>query len=172
MRWPKIEKRYVIAAILIVVTLSCIPFNLTVSPKREFVVLNIDDEPIKGALAKQVWYQYSLSSTKEVEVRSDLDGKIIFSRRVVKTNLLALISGAISKIWELKLDANVGSTDTVGVFVEGHNWKWFYDGIGLESGVIRFSEQSKDKKGGQVSILDRQRGGTFFTSKLASYAGF
>lgn len=118
--------------------LCFIPFELTISQKREFVVIGANNKPIEGALSKQVWYQYSLNHRKDVEVKSDSLGKILFPKRVVRTNLISIISGAVARIIEYKIDANIGSTDTIGVFVEGQNWQWFYDGAGLESGVVRF----------------------------------
>jgi hypothetical protein len=136
------KKKYIIAEILLLLVFSYMPFNLTIAPKREFTVLDSSDRPVGNALAKQAWYQYSLRYTEEAELRSDINGKISFPRRVVKTSLVSLISKGIGKIIEYKLDASIGSTDTIGVFVEGHDWKWFYDGIGLDSGVVKFEAES------------------------------
>ena len=136
-----IDKRYVIVGILVFIVILGVPFDLTISPKREFVVVNTDDKPIEGVIAKQVWYQYSLNYTKESEIRSNSSGHIHFPKRKVKTNLLSIIFGAISRTVKYKIDANVGSTDTIGVSVDGRKWKWFYDGIGLESGSIKFVQE-------------------------------
>jgi hypothetical protein len=122
-----------------------VPFNLTISAKREFMVVNSNYEPIKGALAKQIWDQFSLNYTEEVEQRSNSNGMISFPKRTIKTCLLSLISGAVMKIIEFKHHANVGSTDSIGVFLHGHDWKWFYNGVGLESGVVKFGDIPKVK---------------------------
>jgi hypothetical protein len=135
-----IDKRYVIVGILLLIVILGVPFDLIVSPKREFVVMNANDKPIEGVVAKQVRYQYSLNYTKEAETISDHSGHIRFPKRKVKTNLLSIVFGAVLRIVEFKIDANVGSTDTIGVSVDGHKWKWFYDGIGLESGSIKFEK--------------------------------
>ena len=123
------------------IALGCIPFNLTIAPKREFIVVTTGNEPIEGALARQIWYQYSLGYRKEEDLRSDSIGKVLFPKRVVRTTLLSMVSGAIAKIAWLTINASLRSTDSIVVLVEGHDSMWCYDGIGLESGVVAFGEQ-------------------------------
>jgi hypothetical protein len=47
-----------------------------------------------------------------------------------------IIYGAVSTIFEYKLNASIGSSDSISISAEGHGWKTFHDGKGLESKIV------------------------------------
>lgn len=129
-----------IAAIVILLFLIIVllmPFNFMISPPRVFKVVDARGVPIEDALVKQIWDQYSLDYSMESEHRTDSEGVVFLPRRVVKTRLIDLLRGGIMNIIEYKIHAAIGSYDSVAVSVPGHKWKWFYNGEGLESGIVK-----------------------------------
>ena len=117
------------------------PFRLTIADEREFRVVDENATPVSGALARQVWYQYSLGLQSEETRKADADGYILLPKRAIYTNLILLISGALYKIIKYKIDAGIESSDSIGVYADGYEWRWFYDGKGLEKKLVVLKRQ-------------------------------
>lgn len=128
-------------ALILFLTVIFAPFKFTIADEREFRVVDENGTPVSGALARQVWYQYSLRFQREENRKADSDGYIRFPKRVVDTSLIDLLSGAISKIIELKIDAGISSSDLIGVHADGYEWSWFDDGEGLEKKLVVLKRQ-------------------------------
>ncbi len=117
------------------------PFRLTIADEREFRVVDENGTPVRGALAKQVWNQYSLSFESEETHKADADGYMRLPRRVIYTNLTFLLFGAIGEIIVYKIHASIESSDSIGVHAEGYEWRWFHDGKGLEKKLVVLKRQ-------------------------------
>ena len=117
------------------------PFRLTIADKREFRVVDENATPVSGALARQVWYQYSLGHRSEETRKADADGYILLPKRAIYTNLILLISGALYKIINYSINASFESSDSIGVYADGYEWRWFYDGKGLEKKLVVLKHQ-------------------------------
>jgi len=117
------------------------PFRLTIAGEREFKVVDENGTPVSGAQARQTWYQYSLGHRSEETRKADAHGYILLPKRVIYTNLFFLLSGAISKIIEYQIHASIESSDSIGVYADGYEWRWFYDGKGLEKKLVVLKRQ-------------------------------
>ena len=117
------------------------PFRLTIADKREFRVVDENATPVRGSLARQTWNQYSLGFESEETYKADADGNILLPKRVIFTNLILLISGAIYKITKYSINASFKSSDSIGVYADGYEWLWFYDGKGLEKKLVVLKRQ-------------------------------
>jgi hypothetical protein len=128
-------------ALILFLTVLFAPFKFTIADEREFRVFDENGTPVRGALARQVCYQYSLRFQKEENHKTDSDGYIRFPKRVVDTSLFDLLSGEVSKIIDLKIDAGISSSDSIGVHADGYEWRWFDDGEGLEKKLVVLKRQ-------------------------------
>ena len=64
------------------------PFETTVVPEQQVLVVNEDMRPIKGALVRQIWQHYSLEREgHEEDVRTDQSGRLTFPRRTIRASL-------------------------------------------------------------------------------------
>lgn len=135
-----VKNKHIVIIALAIIVFMIMPFDLTIAPRREFLLLNENNEPISGSFVKQVWYQYSLGFSKEEESLSDTKGKVSFPARTIRTSLINLIYKAIREFAIYNIHASVSSTDTIGIFVDGYGWKWIYDGEGIKSGVVKISK--------------------------------
>jgi len=123
-------------ALILFLTVLFAPFKFTIADEREFRVVDENGTPVRDALAEQVWYQYSLRFKSWETRKADSDGYIRLPKRVIDTSLIDLFSGAISKIIELKIDAGISSSDSIGVHADGYEKMWFHDGEGLEKQLV------------------------------------
>ena len=130
------KTKMIFLAILLISVICYLPFKLTIADKREFRVVDVNGNSVNSAMARQTWYQYSLDYRREQTHKADEGGYVFIPQRAIKTNLIDLTIGAISKIMEYKIHAGIGSSDSIGVYAEGYNWKWFYDGEGLGKTVV------------------------------------
>ncbi len=136
MTYSKRMWHYLVLFLLVVLLVLFIPFDLVIAPKREFRVTDSKGNPITDAAVRQIWHQYSLGVRGQIDLRPNLKGEVFFQRRVVRTNLIALILGGIKEFKELGIHASVGSWESIGIFVNGFQDKWIHDGKGLEGGAV------------------------------------
>jgi hypothetical protein len=136
MTYSKRMWHYLVLFFLVILLVLFIPFDLVIAPKREFRVTDSKGNPITDAIVRQIWHQYSLGVRGQIDLRSNLKGEVSLERRVVRTNLIALIGGGIKEYKEVGIHASVGSWESVGIFVNGVQDKWIHDGKGLETGTV------------------------------------
>jgi hypothetical protein len=127
---------YFFISFVILLFLLLIPFNFVISPERKFKVFDDKGIPISGVVVKQIWDQYALQYTKEDQILPSPDGSIIIPRRTVKTRWIDLLIGAVTKIATYKINASIGSSDSIFIDAIGYETKWFFDGEGLGNTVV------------------------------------
>jgi hypothetical protein len=133
----KYKKRF--AAILVLsglVIVLLFPRTIILSPARELKITNIDGKPIKNAIVRQVWYQYSLRVNDEEDFLSGSDGKVSIPERNIKTRNIDLLKGCISNFKTYFIHASCSTRDSIGIFPEGYEDVWFHDGNGLNRDII------------------------------------
>jgi hypothetical protein len=127
--------------LLLVALIFLAPFRLTIADEREFRVVDENGTPVRGAIARQTWYQYSLGYRSEENYKADADGYILLPKRAIYTNLTFLLLGAIGEIIVYKIHASIESSDSIGVHADGYEWRWFHDGKGLEKKLVVLKRQ-------------------------------
>ena len=125
-----------IGGLIFLLIIMFAPFKLIIAEKRAFKVVDSKGIPIREALVRQIWDQYSLHYRKEEVHKTDFEGYVFLPERAIKTKLFVLVSGAIRNVLEYTIHASISSSDSVGVSAEGYEWRWFFDGEGLESGIV------------------------------------
>lgn len=65
------------------------PFESTIVPSQNVLVVTEDWKPIQGAGVRQIWQDYSLEFTGHEQVlTTDLNGRVTFFRRTIRASLL------------------------------------------------------------------------------------
>jgi hypothetical protein len=127
---------YLILCLFILMLILLFPFDLTLSPERKFKVVDDSGKPIPAANVKQISDQYSLEYSKEERLLTGSNGMAILPRRVVRTRLIDLLTGAVHKIVMYKIHASIGTEDSLYIHAFGYESKWFYNGEGLGETVV------------------------------------
>ena len=115
----------IVAAVCIVLVL--IPFKLTLAPERKITVLDTNEKPIREAIVRQVWYQYSLGVKGEEDFQTNSEGLVNLPKREVSTNIVKLFFGALNNFRKYFINAGYGSKESIGIFAKGYPDKWFHD---------------------------------------------
>lgn len=64
------------------------PFESTIVPSRNVLVLTDSGRPIQDVSVRQIWQHYSLeTSSHEEELRSGPNGRVTFPRRTIRASL-------------------------------------------------------------------------------------
>lgn len=94
---------------------SLYPFESTVVPSQNILVVSEDWRPIQGAAVRQSWQQYSLESRgHEQDLRTDQNGRVTFPRRTIRASVLMRIVHPISNILTQGIHASFGThTETL-----------------------------------------------------------
>lgn len=109
---------------------------MILSSARELKITDLDGKPIKNAIVRQIWYQYSLRVEGEEDFLSDTNGKVSLPERNIETKNYDLFKGCISNLIKYFLHASCCTSDSIGIFCEGYGDAWFYDGEGLKDGLV------------------------------------
>jgi hypothetical protein len=129
------KKLYLYAGLLgLMVVCVNVPFDLQLAPERQLQVVNSDGHPLRGALVRQIWDQYSLRERGEVQFQANDKGEVLLPKRTVQTSILALFRGAINEIRETGIHASFFSDENMIVLAEGYPPHIFFDGKGLKGG--------------------------------------
>jgi hypothetical protein len=132
-------RRNIIMVSLILILTIFIPFEITMSPSRDLKIVDENNAPIQNATVRQIWDQYSLGISDEEDFRTDLKGSVKLPKRSVSSTIFRFIIGAITNFKETGIHASYGTRDDVTILADGFKTRWFYDGSGLESSVIKLS---------------------------------
>ena len=112
------------------------PRTIILSSARELKIADLNGNPIKNAIVRQVWYQYSLRVNHEEDFLSDMGGNVFLPERKIKTRNFDLFKGCISNIKKYFIHASCCTSDSIGIFSEGYEGVWFHDGKGLKDGLV------------------------------------
>ena len=113
-----------------------IPRTIILAPARELIITNLDEEPIQNAIVKQVWHQYSIRVNGQEDFLSGPNGQVSLPARIVKTRNFDLLKGCVLNIKNYFIHASCCTSESIGVLSEGYENDWFYDGEGLDSGIV------------------------------------
>jgi hypothetical protein len=85
------------------------PFEMTVVPQQNILVVTEDMRPIRGKLVRQVWQHYSLESQgHEEDLLTDENGRVSFARRTIRASFISQAIGAITNISHAGVHASFG----------------------------------------------------------------
>jgi hypothetical protein len=99
--------RFLILLLLGIVFLF--PFENTVVPSKNVLVVTEDWRPIQGTLVRQSWQNYSLESEgHEQDLKTDDGGRVTFPRRTMRASVLRRIMHPIWNILRQGIHASFG----------------------------------------------------------------
>ncbi len=124
-----------VAALLLILMLAIIPFNLVIAPERKLKIIDSDGRPIENALVRRTWAQYSLRQHGEERLRSGYDGDITLPKQIIRTRIIDIMRGALYEFKSHGIHASYWSSEYVSVRVNDQV-RSFYYGKGLEEGRI------------------------------------
>ena len=102
-------RKWVIFALVLLAMLTLYPFKMTVVPSERVLVVTADMHPVKDALVRQRWQNYSLEREgHEEDLRTDLHGRVTFPIRTIMANLLRRLLGPLVNIADQGVHASFG----------------------------------------------------------------
>ena len=92
-------KRMKFLIILLFIALFLYPFESTVVPAKNVLVVTEDWKPIQDAMVRQSWKNYSLEyEGHEQDSRTDENGRVTFPRRTMRASILRRL---VYPLWNL-----------------------------------------------------------------------
>lgn len=96
MTFPRTKKFW---ALLLLGLMLLYPFESTVVPAKNVLVVTEDSRPIQGVIVRQIWQNYSLESEgHQQDLRTDESGRVSFQRRTIRASVLRRI---VHPIWNI-----------------------------------------------------------------------
>jgi hypothetical protein len=132
-------RRNIIIVLLILLIATFIPFDMTMSPSRDLNIVDESGSPVQNAIVRQIWNQYSLGISGEEDFKTDSKGMVMLPKRSVSSTIFRIIIGAIKNVKKTGIHASFSTSEDVAILADGFKIRWFYDGRGLESSVIKLS---------------------------------
>jgi hypothetical protein len=103
----KLKWRIVVALLAIVLLY---PFKTTVAPAERVLVVTKDMHPVKDALIRQIWQNYSLEfGGHEEDLPTDVHGRVTLPERTIRANLIWRILGPLASIAGQGVHASFGA---------------------------------------------------------------
>lgn len=96
--------------ILIILGLATLyPFESTIVPSQNVLVVTDDWRPVQGAGVRQIWQNYSLESQgHEEDLSTDENGRITFPRRTIRASISRRVLHPIWNILRQGVHASFG----------------------------------------------------------------
>src|SRR6266853_2097183 len=95
--------------IVILPVLVLYPFETTVAPSQNILVITEDSHPIKDAIVRQIWQHYSLERDgHEVDFYTNDEGRVSLPKRTVRANFISRVAGPINNIIHAGVHASFG----------------------------------------------------------------
>ena len=114
------SKRKWLVVALVLLSLLLYPFQTTVVPERNVLVVNQDMRPIKGVLVRQIWQHYSLERRgDEEDLLTDVGGRVTFANRTIRSNLVRRVLGPVVNILTQGVHASFGVRTDMQVLGDG-----------------------------------------------------
>ena len=102
------RKRIVVVAVVLGVVLLY-PFEKTLVPETRVLVVTKDMHPVKNALVRQIWQDYSLErSGHEEDLPTDAHGRVTFPKRTLRAPLIWRALGPLASIAGQGVHASFG----------------------------------------------------------------
>jgi len=103
------RKRKSTIAFITVAVLILYPFQTTVVPEQRALFVTNDMHPIKGALIRQSWQNYSLEREgHEEDLPTDSHGRVTFPKRTIRAPLIWRALGPLADIAGQGVHASFG----------------------------------------------------------------
>jgi hypothetical protein len=102
-------RKRIIVIFVVLATLLLYPLKTTLVPAQHVLVVTEDMHPVKDALVRQIWKDYSLEHVgHEEDLPTDLHGRITFPARTVRASLLRRMIGPLASIAGQGIHASFG----------------------------------------------------------------
>lgn len=135
---------YIFFSIFILAAIAMfIPFDLIISEKKIFQVVDENGNPIPNCKVEHEWTQYSLMFYGSDTTSSDENGFVFLPERSVKTTLAKLIQGAYIKIQMYGLHASFSSDDIVTIRTPNYETTNIFTDFRFEDKVILKKRQPR-----------------------------
>jgi hypothetical protein len=109
--------------VVVAAVLALYPFKTTVAPEEQVLVVTNDMHPVKDALVRQIWRNYSLEfGGHEEDLSTDAHGRVTLPQRTLRANLIWRALGPFASIAGQGVHASFGAHYHV-VFVGGDRMK-------------------------------------------------
>ena len=103
------RKRIIVVLLSVGVLVALYPFKKTLVPSQQVLVTTKDMHPIRGALVRQIWQDYSLeSSGHEEDLPTNAQGRVTFPARTIRAPLLWRLLGPVTSIAGQGVHASFG----------------------------------------------------------------
>src|ERR1700730_10330821 len=102
-------RKLVALGVVIMAVLLFYPFKKTLVPEQRVLVVTKEMHPIRNAMVRQSWQDYSLERYGHEEDRpTDEDGRITFPTRTIRAPLLWRVIGPLASIAGQGVHASFG----------------------------------------------------------------
>ena len=103
------KRKWVIVILASLVILVLYPFKMTVVPEKRVLVIINDMHPVRDALVRQSWQNYSLEREGHLEdLPTDAHGRVTFPTRTIRAPLVWRLLGPLASIAGQGVHASFG----------------------------------------------------------------
>ncbi len=103
------KRKWVIVMLASLAILVLYPFKITVVPEKRVLVMTNDMHPVRGALVRQSWQNYSLERQgHEEDLPTDAHGRVTFPTRTIRAPSVWRLLGPLASIAGQGLHAGFG----------------------------------------------------------------
>ena len=103
------KRKWVIVILASLAILVLYPFKITVVPEKRVLVITNDMHPVRDALVRQSWQNYSLEREgHEEDLPTDAHGRVTFPTRTIRASLVWRLLGPLASITGQAVHASFG----------------------------------------------------------------
>jgi hypothetical protein len=103
------KRKCVIVILASLAILLLYPFKTTVVPEKRVLVATNDMHPVRDALVRQIWQNYSLEREgHEEDLPTDAQGRVTFPARTIRAPLVWRLLGPLASIAGQGVHASFG----------------------------------------------------------------
>ncbi len=103
------KRKWVIVILASLTILVLYPFKITVVPETRVLVMTNDMHPVRDALVRQTWQNYSLEREgHEEDLPTDAHGRVTFPTRTIRAPLVWRLLGPLASIAGQGVHASFG----------------------------------------------------------------
>ena len=103
------KRKWVLVILASLAILGLYPFQITVVPEKRVLVMTNDMHPVRDALVRQSWQNYSLEREgHEEDLRTDAHGRVTFPTRTIRAPLVWRVLGPLASVAGQGVHASFG----------------------------------------------------------------
>ena len=133
--------RVLLIFVVLLVIAMFIPFDFEIAPERKLKITDESGQPVESAMARQIWYQYSLGVNGQADFKVNSEGAVTLPERSEWTSAIKLFLGGYKQFSDLGIHASYGSAERVAIFADKYEERWFRNGKGLERNIVTLSKE-------------------------------